>query len=520
MRVHQSSRRKLSILAVTLLGVSCARLDVAQPIGLRPGAGMNPLSVLDLADAAEAWNLEFGTSLFVTSGSIDQMVDVVPTPLACGFANGITSWVGGTPQIAFCNEVFGFKLYQVFLHELGHALNIKGHASSAGAVMGHGESFTNEDRELFRAANQGFVGRGGCSVVWHLGATARPPILVQAPSGPVAVLADDRAMRIVRVGETATPEHETRLDLTEDLEDLFAFPTPGGVGLVWSASGAVYSSTLDEPGLIPSRPTPLGLALSTSQRIAGAAALETSTFILVVDVATHGFGLYKVPPGKQPELIRAEGSAVYGLLGASSSTLSVLVSASLSTTPFPTTFRLLTLDADGALLDSHELPPIVVETEKGCSWGPCPVSLAFGGADDALVVTHPHWSDPIQILRYKLGDGLLGVFKVDLPEGAFLSSPASMTRADEGLVLAISATFDDHWHYGFYHNAYTLTLEPETLAVRRAWQRLSPTQSSSLWPVLASNSAGVVGLWFDGWWSEGEPLHPGEGVVRCLRPSN
>ena len=137
-------------------------LDVGQPIALVPESGWRAEHLEQMRDATALWNEQFHTQLRVDPGaSSGQRVTVVFSDLVCGYANGITQCYDSLEvQICTLDAIVPHRLRALFLHELGHVLNIRDHAEDPLAVM-HAESsgsktFRYADYLLFDDANPGF----------------------------------------------------------------------------------------------------------------------------------------------------------------------------------------------------------------------------------------------------------------------------------------------------------------------------------------------------------------------------
>jgi hypothetical protein len=162
-----------------LAGITgCTGLDVSEPIVLLPD-GFTSSERTMLESAAQCWNMEFGTRIQVSTGDgrASQHVKVAYSELLCVFAYGRTE--PHLPvSIHLCPHVRGSSrsLFDVALHELGHVLNIRGHADDPLAVMYQSDGdgippdsrpyhlFAQEDRQLFREANEGVGLPRGCRV--------------------------------------------------------------------------------------------------------------------------------------------------------------------------------------------------------------------------------------------------------------------------------------------------------------------------------------------------------------------
>ena len=147
--------------------VGCRMTDIDAPIGIV----IRDLSANDAAnvlEAARCWNLEFGTQ-FVT-GAENQQVEAFYDELTCAHAQAQVQ-AGWPIRLALCPPPYRSPLYtpfRVVSHELGHVLNIIGHPDDPQATMSAGglvfsPMFKPVDRDLFAAANEGFVGVERCA---------------------------------------------------------------------------------------------------------------------------------------------------------------------------------------------------------------------------------------------------------------------------------------------------------------------------------------------------------------------
>lgn len=177
----------LAALAAALTG--CTFTDATRPIGV-VSDGLSPVDAANLAEAAQCWNLEFGTRLVTSpeAAGLDQQVVVFYDRATC--LTGIAQTQDGWPHsIAMCPERYWSGLetpgpyglsgsyydlsptpFRVLSHELGHVLNIIGHPSDPFAVMMGGgypraDMFRPIDREWFAGANPGFTPHRQCARV-------------------------------------------------------------------------------------------------------------------------------------------------------------------------------------------------------------------------------------------------------------------------------------------------------------------------------------------------------------------
>lgn len=153
----------------------CPTLDVSEPIALVPGDDWTAVERGALAEAAECWNMRFGTRLSVgASDTIMQQTTFEFSDFVCHIALARTETMYPV-QVFVCPTHYSWtmkserlrNLFIVLLHELGHVLNIRKHATAPDAIMagGLGGKFHEQDVELFREANQEFQPRPRCTPV-------------------------------------------------------------------------------------------------------------------------------------------------------------------------------------------------------------------------------------------------------------------------------------------------------------------------------------------------------------------
>lgn len=172
-----SSYQRITVLTVLAMVVAslfgCSTLDVDGAIALVLSDEFGGVERNALERAALRWNRHFATDLRVMeAGESQQEVSIYYNELICSYASGRTE-VTLPVEIHICRhhlirESFWGTMqfnendvFLLFLHELGHVLNIRGHADDPEAVMyesasydaSHGGSFTTADEELFYEAN-------------------------------------------------------------------------------------------------------------------------------------------------------------------------------------------------------------------------------------------------------------------------------------------------------------------------------------------------------------------------------
>jgi hypothetical protein len=165
----------LVIVAVAVAG--CPTLDVGRPIALVPGDSWVEYDVASLRNAAECWNLQFGTQVEVgRSSTVEQQVGYSFSDFVCLYAGARTEPTLPLhvficpPAYAFADSTFREEIYfMILIHELGHVLNIRYHASDWISVMSQSAPlpyrFSAEDRRLFGDANPDFASHTTCRSV-------------------------------------------------------------------------------------------------------------------------------------------------------------------------------------------------------------------------------------------------------------------------------------------------------------------------------------------------------------------
>jgi hypothetical protein len=163
-------RRALALPLV--LCAACNTLDASRPIAIFPPEDFTPQQNEALRNAAECWNMQFGTQ-FVFDGASDpeQTIDVAFNDLACASGHGRTDpWL--PVQISLCKPDLesDYFFFRTTIHELGHALNILSHADDPQAIMGTdarlARRFADADCDMFYAANPDMPRTIACGAVF------------------------------------------------------------------------------------------------------------------------------------------------------------------------------------------------------------------------------------------------------------------------------------------------------------------------------------------------------------------
>ena len=174
-------RSEALLAAIVIACAGCPIMDAERPIGV-VSDGLTDEDAVNLAEAAQCWNLEFGTQFVVgtEAASVEQQVVAFYDQQTCLHAAAQVQ-TGWPDSLAVCpREYWGADLqlygvisatpFRVFSHELGHVLNIVGHPEPGFAVMQGGgyafrPMFDDDDRDVFRDANPDFVPASPCRQV-------------------------------------------------------------------------------------------------------------------------------------------------------------------------------------------------------------------------------------------------------------------------------------------------------------------------------------------------------------------
>ena len=190
LRPPTGARRVLPLL-ILALAAGCNTLDVGRPIALAPSDDWDPAERAILDDAAGCWNLQFGAQLAEGAPhDPPQIVTAQWNDLTC-LDTGARTEPNLPVQISLCRRLFvatdgrlaAASLSRTLLHELGHALNVRPHASDPDAVMYGSEvslppHFSDQDCALFADANPALprpLPCGAAAIVWANHAVCRAP---------------------------------------------------------------------------------------------------------------------------------------------------------------------------------------------------------------------------------------------------------------------------------------------------------------------------------------------------------
>jgi hypothetical protein len=163
---------KRALLGTLVFCAACNTLDVSRPIAIL-ATDLPPGTEEALSNAAECWNLQFGTQLTM-GGPHDpgQTIDVTPSDFVCAEE----AWGRTDPwlpvHISICDQLpeFAWWLpFRIVIHELGHALNIRPHSPDPKAIMSSSDNFPSrfaeDDCARFYEANPDMPRQLACGAV-------------------------------------------------------------------------------------------------------------------------------------------------------------------------------------------------------------------------------------------------------------------------------------------------------------------------------------------------------------------
>jgi hypothetical protein len=174
-------RSEAPLAAIVIACAGCPIMDAERPIGV-VSDGLSDVDAANLAEAAQCWNLEFGTQFVVGAegASVEQQVVAFYDKQTCLHAAAQVQ-TGWPDSLAVCPQkywgadlqrygVLSASPFRVLSHEIGHVLNIVGHPDAPYAVMQGGgytfqPMFDDADRDVFRDANPDFVPASPCQQV-------------------------------------------------------------------------------------------------------------------------------------------------------------------------------------------------------------------------------------------------------------------------------------------------------------------------------------------------------------------
>lgn len=476
-------------------------LDLRLPIALVPDADFSASQAQIIGEAAESWNVEVGVRMGLQGQQVPdaQQVPIRQSELACAYANGITVTLGELEvQICALDAGDPRRLAEVTQHELGHVLNIRGHAVDPLAVMspesGESKRFRPEDHQLFEQANPDFSELDGCDVARRLGQSPSRPVLVQLSGGrTVALWAEPGRLRYAQLDfETARPGGATGQIATPGGTASWIRPlaTSDGFSVSWVLDQRLYRASVALPGGKLTGPLELALPQTKTKLDFEAGVSDISTAAVGPDVfvAITDGGLFSelrllrydaatgLPRPIAPNLVDDS----WGQLATLGDQLYLVTRQALG-------LRVDRLDAAGNVLESL---PLSIQAPRGDL-----DALQAQVIDGALLVASRLAKDPVRIYRVvRAADGALRLDRtalVKLPPGGG-HTLLSLAGTSCGLGLGLNQAA------GAVHDVYVTVLDPVTLKVDRPWKRLSaPDRTQSVQPWLAAQHCRFLAIWRD-----------------------
>jgi hypothetical protein len=497
------SRLPLLLISVALISVAvvgCVEpLDLRLPVVLVPDPAFSAEQLQAVEEAAESWNMEVGTRMEVSrSSSATQQVPVILSEMTCAFANGVTSLVDELEVKICALDAHDLKrFHQVTLHELGHVVNIRGHAEEPLAVMsaqsGEKKRFHAEDHQLFREANPAFKEHDGCDIARRIGASLSRPVLVQAAGGrTIAIWAEATRLRFTQLDfETAKPSGATGSIPTPGTSASWIRPLASAEGFTvsWVEGRRMYRAAVTLPAGKVVGPTELALPQVIKK-------LDFEREVTDLSTAAVGQDLYLALTTRdakgQLHLLRFEAasgtsrsfappvqSEAWGQLVTLGGELHLVMRQQLG-------LRVDRLAPDGKVLES--LPLSVQAPIRSDD------TVQAQVIEGSLVVASRLTNDPIRlyrVMREVTGLRLDRKVIVKLP-GSAGHTLLSMAGTPCGLGLGVNHATKN------LVDVFVTVLNPTSLKVDRAWKRLSPPdRTQSFQPWLAAQHCRFLAVWRD-----------------------
>jgi hypothetical protein len=496
----------LVILSLQLGAAGCVEpLDVSQPIDLVPGRGWSAFQRQVLQDAAECWNVEFGTRLSLTDAPrAEQQVRVSISDFICAYANGLTSYFDDLEvQICSIDAASPSRLLTVMQHELGHVLNIREHADDRHAVMsemdaastGHykeGKRFRREDRELFKAANPGFRPSGECAVAGQLGQSPSRPLVVNHPTrGPLSVIAGKSNLVVLAPQGAGSWREVARVPASGVAGWIRAIPNAAGMTVTWVVDDKMYAAEVAFDSEEEPKRVPLAVKHDFEKEVEDItiAAIGPDLFIGVTEGDLDStFYLYRLDRATGQSRCGVTLEDTWGRVHAVGSVLALAVR--------DRGVRVLRSEVDplpwfGAGFSCvRQVESLELESTQPHNALDAFSSEVVGGD---LVVVHRRHEKPLRLHRVGVGSELrlLRSSEVPLP-GKLGYTLASVAQGESGLAVAVNRVARQVFE------VYVSQLDPETFGSLMPWTRLStPDLSDSVQPWLAPQGGRFMAVWRD-----------------------
>lgn len=535
---------RLPLLVGSLLGLCCGCMpdaDPSRPVRLVPGAGWSGVHLQAIQNAAESWNLAFGT--FLSVGDDDgsaQTVSVEWSELLCAYAAGMADALGGY-RIHVC-PVYGqhplteMTTSSVVQHEIGHILGIGRHARDPLAVMngdyggvpGH---FRPEDRRLFAEANPDFVGRSGCQVNREVASSPHRPMVVHPPGRPVQLLwAEQGGLRFAPLDPNTGQLAGTGGRIpTRDLPSyLRAAPTPAGFVVTWleSAEGAFYRSGVTLPGGAVQSPVKLQLGDTWDTDDIESLDMVHAAPHLVLLIADSEYVSQWGNHTLELHALDAQTGAVRGGWRLSGYRASLLVHGGRphllyghgagvgSVVEHRVSLARLAPVGSGWSVDQRLTLHLQRSAQKQTfSNVPDIATAAASTADGIVAAVIPPWG-PATLLRSRDGQTVAQRAELALP-GVSADPYALFSLLQSGDTLALA--YAEEAGNTYQPEIYSVLLEPQTLRPRGPWKRLSAADATpSTQPLLAAHQGKLLTIWRE-FIAEAGPDDPDRVTIRVIK---
>jgi hypothetical protein len=465
-----------------------------------------------LANAAESWNIEFGTRL-----SFDPEDDDAPQRIEIGFSKdacvndlGQRTHARATPlppKIALCSETAGTDLYLTYesvRHELGHILGIPAHVKDNTTAVMTGVAtdpfhwFQVEDRRLFRAANPEWHGETGCAVSPWI--AYGQPSLAQPTGHPIQLVwAQPNAIHFSAIDAETADIGGISGDIATNAtpEDVQAHPSVDGFLVTWFEGNRINLTSVALPDATIGETNTVDLEWPAESFYEVSAVHAAPYYWLALTVRTGATNtsrtlhVLKLEDSTGAILARLEVPNAHGQIVSHDDEI-FLVTGELSLANAQNVVRLHRLvDADPlALGESIELVSVAISLAG--DWAlPEPILAVQSSRMGVLALLEVEQdSGSIQLVRAST-EGTLAIDQtVALPTGA-VTEPR-LIEAGDHLFIAGSMTQPDHYS----PEVYVAQLAVETLEVTRPWRRLSaPDGLAGTKPRLAVDGSQLITVW-------------------------
>lgn len=245
-------------------------MDPVDPAVLVVSDSWPPEEHAAIENAAESWNLEFGTQLSVRSdraGDLEgpQVRFIVDEPELCD--DEIEGWAGSQKEIELCPDLHEDprRIFDITLHEIGHTFGI-GHVQGPDSVMTSAvngpRTFSDEDHDIFFDVHSDYLLPDNCDVIRRLGKQSSLTFLEHQDRALYAAAIEGSTLQIVTLDPGANPLRsvESELHLDDEAWELQHHSTQTGSLLTWWSQRGVHFAALTSMQLEPARTLELSLA--------------------------------------------------------------------------------------------------------------------------------------------------------------------------------------------------------------------------------------------------------------------